>query len=54
VSLPLIVTGLANEHDRVLTAGLSPGPIEEATTTNLVRLRDPDDNLVVLAQPQLL
>jgi hypothetical protein len=49
VSFPLIVTGLANEHDRLLTAGLSPGPIEEATTTNLVRLRDPDDNLVVLA-----
>ena len=32
-------------------AGLEPCDIEPATSVSLVRLRDPDDNLIVLAQP---
>jgi hypothetical protein len=28
-----------------------PGKVEEAAYTTICRVRDPDDNLVVLAQP---
>ncbi len=50
-TLTLIVGDLRSEHTRLDRAGLRPGPIEPATTTSLVQLRDPDGNLVVLAQP---
>lgn len=49
-TLTLIVAGLREEHARLAAAGLRPGEVEPADTTSLVRLRDPDDNLVVLAQ----
>lgn len=50
-TMTLIVADLRDEHSRLSNNGLSPPPIEPADTTSLVRLRDPDDNLVVLAQP---
>ena len=51
-TLTLIVTGLRDEHARLLGAGLEPGDLEPADTASLVRLRDPDGNLVVFAQPR--
>lgn len=50
-TLTLIVGDLRREHGRLEAAGLTPGPIEPASATSLVQLRDPDGNLVVLAQP---
>lgn len=50
-TLTLIVEGLRDEHARLKRAGLNPDAVESATSTSLVRLRDPDGNLVVLAQP---
>lgn len=50
-SVTLIVEDLHSEHRRLKQAGLAPGEIEPATTTSLVRLRDLDGNLVVLAEP---
>jgi hypothetical protein len=50
-TLTLIVDGLKDEHTRLENAGLSPGDVEPALSTSLVRLRDPDGNLIVLAQP---
>jgi hypothetical protein len=49
-TLTLIVEALEHERDRLDTAGLSPGDIEAASYVKLIRLRDPDENLVVLAQ----
>ena len=48
-TLTLQVTDPAAERSRLEEAGLKPGAVEEATTLRLVRLRDPDGNLVVLA-----
>lgn len=50
-TLTLVVHGLRNEHARLQQAGLTPGGIEPATSSRLVRLRDPDGNQVVLAEP---
>lgn len=50
-TMTLIVHGLKGEHARLEAAGLSPGDIESATSTSIVRLRDVDHNLIVLAQP---
>src|SRR5215470_20339898 len=50
-TLTLIVEGLGGEAARLESVGLKPGAIEPADYTSLVRLRDPDGNLVVLAQP---
>lgn len=49
-TLTIIVQGLAEEHGRV--AGLKPGKIEKADYVDLIRLEDPDENLVVLAEPR--
>lgn len=49
-TLTLIVDGLEDERQRIDAAGLSPGDIEAASYVKLVRLRDPDENLVVLAE----
>ena len=49
-TLTLIVDDLRAEHERLTAAGLDPGDVEPATSTSLVQLRDPDGNLVVLAQ----
>ena len=51
-TLTLIVSDLHAEHARLERATLKPGPIEQATTTSLVRMKDPDGNLIVLAQPR--
>ena len=51
-TLTLIVQGLESEYRRLEEAGLAPGKIEPATFANLLRLQDPDDNLVVLAEPK--
>ena len=48
-TLTLGVLPLEPERARLQAAGLEPGPIEEAKDFFLVRLRDPDGNLVVLA-----
>lgn len=50
-TLTLIVRDLEGEHARLANCGLNPPEIEPADTTSLVQLRDPDKNLVVLAQP---
>jgi hypothetical protein len=49
-TLTLIVIGLQQEHHRLSDAGLQPGAIESADYVELIRLRDPDNNLVVMAQ----
>jgi hypothetical protein len=50
-TMTLIVDGLREEHSRLKEAGLVPGDIEPASSTSLVRLRDLDGNLIVLAEP---
>ena len=50
--LTLIVEDLAGERARLVQAGLNPGPIEAATSVDLLRLKDPDGNLIVLAEPR--
>ena len=50
-TLTLGVTALRDEHARVSGSGLAPGPVESADKVSVVRLQDPDGNLVVLAQP---
>jgi hypothetical protein len=49
-TLTLIVDNLQLEQQRLEDAGLSPGPLEPASSTNLVKLSDPDGNTVVLVQ----
>ena len=50
-TLTLIVADIRAERDRLAAAGLAVGEIEPADYTSILRLRDPDGNLVVLAQP---
>lgn len=50
-TLTLIVSGLDDERARLEQAGLRPGQIEDADYTRIVRLADPDENLVVFAEP---
>jgi hypothetical protein len=49
-TLTLVVDDIEEEHRRLVEAGLKPGEIEPGKNT-LVRLNDPDGNLVVLTQP---
>jgi catechol 2,3-dioxygenase-like lactoylglutathione lyase family enzyme len=48
-TLTLGVLPLEPERARLEAAGLAPGPIEETDGYFIMRLRDPDQNLVVLA-----
>jgi hypothetical protein len=48
-TLTLGVLPLEPERERLEKAGLRPGPIEKADDSFIIRLRDPDDNLIVLA-----
>ena len=48
-TLTLGVMPIDPERDRLEAAGLEPGPVEAADDFFIVRLRDPDGNLVVLA-----
>lgn len=50
-TLTLIVDDLRAQAARLDGAGLKRGEVEPADETSLVRLRDPDGNLIVLAQP---
>ncbi|CAN5247764.1 VOC family protein [soil metagenome] len=47
--LTLGVLPLQPERDRLLAAGLEPGEIEEADDYFIMRIRDPDQNLIVFA-----
>jgi hypothetical protein len=49
-TLTLIVADLDAERTRV--SALKPGNIERGNYVNLIRFRDPDHNLVVLAEPR--
>lgn len=48
-TLTLGVLPLERERGRLVDAGLEPGPIEEADDYFIMRIRDPDQNLVVFA-----
>ena len=48
-TLTLGVLPMEPERARLEAAGLAPEPVEQAKDFYLVRLRDPDGNLVVLA-----
>lgn len=50
-TLTLVVEAVRDEHARLIAARIDPGEPEEADYTTISRLRDPDGNLVVLAQP---
>ena len=50
-TLTLIVSGLRQEHARLADGELQPGRVEASDSISLLRLRDPDGNLIVLAQP---
>ena len=51
-TLTLGVLPLAPERARLEKAGLNPGPIERAEHFFIMRLRDPDNNLIVLASAE--
>jgi hypothetical protein len=51
-TLTLIVPDVEAERDRLILAGIDVGDIEEADYTSIARMFDPDENLVVLAQPK--
>ena len=51
-TLTLFVDDIRAERDRLAEAGLVTSEIEVADYTTIMRLRDPDGNLVVLAQPR--
>ncbi|WP_421917071.1 VOC family protein [Mesorhizobium sp.] len=51
-TLTLGVLPLAPERTRLLAAGLEPGPIEEADDFYIMRMRDPDGNLIVFASAE--
>jgi hypothetical protein len=51
-TMTLIVDDLVVEIARLGEEGIVTGKIEEADYTSIVRLEDPDGNLVVLAQPK--
>lgn len=50
-TMTLIVSDVAGDRARLIEAGLQPGPVEAADYSSICRMRDPDGNLVVLAQP---
>ncbi|MEJ5018569.1 glyoxalase/bleomycin resistance/dioxygenase family protein [Ochrobactrum vermis] len=51
-TLTLIVRDVRAEHARLSFDGIRPGNVETADYTTILRLHDPDRNLVVLAQPK--
>jgi hypothetical protein len=51
-TLTLGVAPLAAERDRLVEAGIECGAIEHVSTGDIVLIRDPDHNLVVLASPR--
>ena len=51
VEEPMLVDDITGERERLMAAGIQANRIEAADYTTIMRLRDPDGNLVVLAQP---
>jgi hypothetical protein len=51
-TLTLGVLQLTPERQRLVGAGLDPGPIEEADNFWIMRMHDPDGNLVVFASAE--
>jgi hypothetical protein len=51
-TLTLGVLPLEPERTRLLGAGLKPGPIEETAGYFIMRIRDPDHNLIVFASAE--
>ncbi len=51
-TMTVIVSDLAGEKARI--AALQPGDIEPADYVSIIRLRDLDGNLIVLAEPRKL
>jgi hypothetical protein len=51
-TLTLIVQDVRREQARLADAGRHPGEVSAGDFASLLRLRDPDGNLVVLAQPE--
>jgi hypothetical protein len=49
-TMTLGVSDLNSERSRLAELKLQPGPVEEANYVSIVRLRDPDQNLIVLAE----
>ena len=49
-TMTLGVSELESERARLAELKLQPGPVEKADYVNIVRLRDPDQNLIVLAE----
>ena len=50
--LTLGVLPMEKEIERILAAGLEVGEVEEATSFYIMRMRDPDGNLIVLASAE--
>lgn len=50
-TVTLMVEDIAAERERLRQAGIDVGNIEDASVGQILRLDDPDDNLVVLVQP---
>ncbi len=50
-TLTLMVDDITGERERLMAGGIQANRIEAADYTTIMRLRDPDGNLVVLAQP---
>jgi hypothetical protein len=48
-TLTLGVLTIEPEQRRLMKAGLNPGPIEETDGYFIMRIRDPDQNLIVFA-----
>ena len=51
-TLTLGVLPMEPERKRLLAAGITPGEIEQATSSFIMRLRDPDENLIVFASAE--
>jgi hypothetical protein len=49
-TVTLVVDDVRAGRDRLDAAGFSPGEVQQATYVTTCQLRDPDGNLVVLAQ----
>ncbi|WP_345681952.1 hypothetical protein [Novipirellula caenicola] len=49
-TVTFIVSDLDSERQSLADQNLDPGEIEEGDSARLVRLHDPDGNLVVIAQ----
>ena len=47
----LIVSDLTEERERLARSGIDIAEIEQGDAVRILRLSDPDDNLVVLAEP---